>query len=261
MKKLLVLVLAIAVMATMGSAATKKLTIVVEDKEDYPWMMGNGTQLVAGKPGAVAELMYAVGKKLGIEVVIVRSAWKRALEVDLASGTVDAIMPASYKKEREAFGVYPLKADGSIDTARRVLTYVYKLYALKGSSFKWDGTKPAAFNGKVGVVRGYSIVGDLKALGFQVEELESTDAVVRMLNAGRIDLMADLENKMTFYIETKKDYANVAPVDPPIVSKPAYLVFSKQFYSADKAMAELIWKTISDMIGSGELDRFARKYF
>jgi polar amino acid transport system substrate-binding protein len=46
-----------------------------------------------------------------IKIIIKRLPWKRAFEGELKTGSADGLFGASYKKEREPFGAYPMNGD------------------------------------------------------------------------------------------------------------------------------------------------------
>ena len=189
--KLIALSLGLA-FAISVSAQTKSLVFVTQDKQDFPWILGDSTEIKADKPGASIDFVKGIAAKLGISIEIKRYPWARCLETELKSGSADGAFLASYKAEREAFGLYPQK-EGKPDPARRVNTSTYSFYRLKGSSWSWDGKAPRSPDGAVGVPGGYSIADDLKKLGLNVLPSGNTEQNFKNLLGGRLALVATLE--------------------------------------------------------------------
>ena len=114
------------------------ITLACEDKTDFPNVLGDGQEIDWKKPGASLEFVKQLGDELGLKVVIKRLPWKRALELELKEGTIDGLFPVSYRKEREAFGVLPMK-DDKVDDARSMFLSSYCFYKLRTSPLEWDG--------------------------------------------------------------------------------------------------------------------------
>ena len=133
--------------------------------------------------------MLLLETRLPIDVEIVRMPWRRCLEVELRQGLADGAFLASYQAEREQYGAYP-RLDGLLDSERRYNNAGYFCYRRRNSAVSWDGRTVAGLNRAIGAPRGYSVVQDLRAAGYTVEESDNTLADLRKLNAGRLDLVA-----------------------------------------------------------------------
>lgn len=239
---------------------TKELVFYCEDQEDYPNVIGAGDQIKATEPGVAIEVIQLLEKKLNLKIQIKRGPWKRILEVDLKNGTANGVFTASYKPEREEFGVYP-KKDGKIDESRRYSSITYSFYKLKKTSIAWDGNNFQNFTGSIDAPRGYSIVEDLRKKGYNVEESPSTSMGFKKLMAGRVSLVAALESSGDHLLSKDKEaLANIQKIEPPIVSKPYYFMLSKQFVAQNPELAEKIWSTLKE-IREKDMKKISAKYF
>lgn len=257
MKKIISTLLALIVATTMATAQTT-LKFAFEDKEDFPSVLGTGPDVLATNPGASVEILRLIEKKLGIAINLSRYPWTRALEAELAGGTIDGLLTASYKKEREAWGMYPMAGDKP-DTTKSLYVTNYVFYRLKGSSIDWTGTALIKSTGSVSIPRGYSVVEELKALGYKVEETDGTLTCLKMLAAGRAGSVLTLELSADALLAASPDLAKVIEkVAIPYASKPYYIMLSKQFVQKNPELAKKIWASVGEL--QGEYKKIAAKY-
>ena len=248
------------IIGVSAGAQTKSIVFVTQDKQDFPWVIGDSSAIAAEKPGAAIDLVRSIAQKLGISIEIKRYPWTRCLETELKNGTADGAFLASYKAEREAFGLYPQK-DGKPDPSRRVNTSTYSFYRLKASTWTWDGKTPKNPEKPVGTPGGYSIGADLKAMGMNVLASGSTEVNFKNLLNGNLSLVATLELDGDYLIETNPAFTGkIEKVETPIVSKPYYIMLSKQFVAKDPELAAKIWAAVAEIRDKGLQNRLA-KYF
>lgn len=250
----------LAVSVSMAFAEVKEMTFVCGDADDFPYVVGNGPEIDPAKPGVSVDAIKMVTEKMGIKATIIRLPWKRALEIDLQDGKADGAFTASYKKEREVFGVYPSK-DGKVDEEKRFSTVKYVFYKKKGTSIDYDGTELKGISGnKIGAPRGYSIVEDLKKKGYDVEETSSTLTDLKKLSLGRVGAVAALEESGDFVLSKNPDLAaSIEKIAVPISSKPYFFMFSHQFVKANPEVAEKIWNALVE-IREKEYKKLLAKY-
>ncbi len=236
-----------------------EITLMCEDQEDFPNVLGKTDKVEATNPGVAIELIRLMEKKMGIKINIKRAPWKRALEMELKTGAVDGVFTASYKPEREEFGEYP-KKDGKLDESKRYNTITYVFFKAKGAKIDWDGKDLKGFTGTIDAPRGYSIVDDLKKKGYTVEESPSTSVGFQKLVAGRVGLVAALEATGDHTLSKAADVAKkVEKVNPPIVSKSYYFILSHQFVKANPVLAEKFWNTMKE-VRDKEYKKILAKY-
>ncbi len=228
-------------------ADLKVMTLVCEDKEEFPGIIGNSDKLNPDKPGATIECLRLIEKKLGVKIIIKRLPWKRAFESDLKSGSADGLIAASYKKEREQYGVYPMKGDEP-DESRSLYISSYFFYKLKKSDIEWNGRELKNLRGNIGAPYGYSIVDDLKNLGYKVEESNGTTADFQNLLRGRVDAVAALELTGDSLLTKNRDYAKqIVKLKYPIASKAYYVMLSHQFVEKNPEFSEKFWNAVKEM--------------
>jgi polar amino acid transport system substrate-binding protein len=248
MKRMITLLLFLLLTSSYAFAAeVKEVRFMCENIEQFPVYIGNSDIVDRNKPGAGIECLKMLESKLGIKVKIERAPWKRVLDVELKNGTIDGAFSASYKKEREALGAYPMKS-GKVDKARSLHTDTYAFYKLKDANFRWNGKAVSNLKGMVGVPNGYSVIDDLKKLGLSVEESNGTLMDLNKLAAGRVGAIAALELTADLLLKKYPDLNKViVKVATPIASKEYYVMLSNQFVKSNPALAEKIWNAIGGM--------------
>jgi len=235
------------------------ITLACEDKVDFPQVLGDGREVDWKRPGASIEFIKLLTEELGLRVVIKRLPWKRALELELKSGAIDGLFPVSYRKEREALGVYPMK-DGKEDESRSLFVSSYCFYKLRTSPLEWDGRTLRNLTGAIGASRGYSIVSDLKQMGYKVEESDDVRKDLRRLSQGWLAAVAALEAAEDHLLESLPELSPaIVKVQPPISRKHYYLVLSRAFVARNPELAQRIWGA-SKELREREMPRILNKY-
>lgn len=233
------------VMAGTGTAAaTSTMRIAFEDREQYPYYLGEGDEIDWERPGISVEIVKKAAEDLGIEVVFMRQPWKRCL-MSLGSGQADAIFNSSFVKERMYYGVYPGRTQVP-DPNFRIATISYSLYRLQGSGVSWDGHHLTGVDGPIGAVRGYSIVEDLKRMGIKLEEVGSSRQNLIKLGIGRVS-GAVLQTVTGDQLLKSDAFPTIERVDPPLVTKAYYLVMSRSFVRENPEMAAKFWSKIAEL--------------
>lgn len=241
------------------TANARDLSIACENKQDFPTVMGNNTNVLKKNPGMGVEAIYLLEKRLNIKIKIKRLPWKRCL-AEMEKGHVDGLFTASYKEKRKRFGRYP-EIDGKVDPSRRFTSASYALYRLKGSDVRYDGNN-FHVKGKVGAPLGYSIVDDLKKKGLIIDESPNTLNDFKKMVKGRIKAVAALEMTADYYLMVHQDLnEKIEKILPLIVEKPYYFMLSHQLYKENKALAEKIWDTIADIRRDPEFQKSLKNYF
>ncbi|WP_354624504.1 transporter substrate-binding domain-containing protein [Psychromonas sp. MME2] len=238
----------------------KKVTLVYEVKANPPFYFGEGSNIDWKKPGITLELLKLLEKKFSIKIEFKRRPWARGLK-EVQANVVDGIFHASFKPERLQIGVYPMK-NGLPDGSRKIMSQSYFLYKYKNSPLQWDGKEITNLNGEIGAVRGYAIVGTIKALGVQVHEVRSQFNGLKMLKAGRIAAWADIETMADFQMKLHpEEFKYIIKVFPPFMQVDYYLMFSHQFVQDNPELSEAIWDTIRELRDSSQYELIVDKYF
>jgi polar amino acid transport system substrate-binding protein len=242
-----------------GAAPVQVITLACEDKTDFPYVLGDSQEVNWEKPGVSIEFVKRLADELKVELVIKRLPWKRAFELELKSGTIDGLFPASYRKEREAFGVLPMK-EGKVDETRSMFLASYFFYKIKTSPLEWDGKVLKNLEGSIGASRGYSIVSDLKQMGYHVQESDDGRKDLKRLTSGWLGAIAALEAAEDYNLESSPDSGHgIVKVQPPISTKHYFLMLSHQFVSQNPDLAQKIWNKCREL-RERELSKILRRY-
>lgn len=222
------------------------LRFCAEDENSYPWMLKD-------RPGLNQIMMSLLARQIGQPIQIERQPWRRCL-LSLQAGQVDGAFKASYSAERLAYGRYPLRADGQLDTQRQMLDESYHLYRRKSSRVQWDGERLRYLSAPVGAQTGFSIVAQLRSMGLVVDEgSRVAEAILVKLLRGRIDAAALQTQQGDHALRSDPALgAAIERIGPQLVSKPYYLMLSHQLLARDPALAERIWDGVVAVRESAE---------
>lgn len=237
------------------SAEVVTLRFAYEDREIFPYMMGEGST-VPDKPGATPEIVKRLQKKVPkLKIELQRMPWRRCLD-NLLQGESDAIV-ASFSQERTLNGVYPMK-NGHPDPAFRLGTSSYSLYKMKSSALNWDGAKFSGLTGSIGAPMSWSIGDDLKKLGVTIDASPSTQRDFQKLLLDRVTGVAALTEFGDYLLE-QAEYKNVVQVGPALVAKNYYLLLSHQFVGKHPELSKKIWQALAE-IRDTEAHALIQKY-
>ena len=224
--------------------AQTNVTLTYEDVDSYPWNLkdGSGIDLI---------LLKMVDEALPeVTFTYAQAPWKRCL-ANIKTGKVEGCFTASFKEKRKAFGFYPgLHVGAEVNENWRLHASSYSLYVLKDSNIDVDGNLSIkGLKGKVAAPSGYSIGGDLEKAGYTVDATAPKTANnFQKLLLGRVGAVAALTlNGNNILANQEKYSAKIQVIEQPLISKPYYLMLSKQFVSKNKALAEEIWSKIAEI--------------
>ncbi len=98
--------------------------------------------------------------------------------------------------------------------------------------------------GKIAAPSGYSIGEDLSKAGYKIDmAATNTKNNFNKLMSGRVAAVAALTlNGDNILLKSPEFAGNIKAIETPLVDKPYYLMFSKQFVGSNKALAEKIWQ-------------------
>lgn len=259
MRGLLLVCLLVLSASTTGLAdEAVTLRVVYEEQPNPPRHLGEGA-LVPDPPGVTIDILRLAAERLGITLELLRVPWTRGLFM-LETGKADAIFHASFKVDRLVIGVYPM-IDGEPDESRAIFRQNYAFYVRDDGVVTWDGTLLRGIARPVGATASYSVIDNLTELGLTVEAERSQLINFRKLQEGRIDAYAELQTMADAYLEPAGGpIAGVVRLDPAIVEKPYYLMFSHQFHEVHPDLAEAIWDQIAAINNSADIERIEARY-
>ncbi|AOY88345.1 amino acid ABC transporter [Marinobacter salinus] len=254
----LTLAICLLLWTVQPAVAETVLRVAYEDKTQFPYYMGD-TQQVLEEPGAAVELVKLLEQRIpGLRIKFSRFPWKRCLAM-LEAGQVDGVFNASYSSGRTRIGEYPWK-DDQVDPSRRLTTISYHLYALPGAALRWNGEAFGTSNLEIGAPLGYSIVSDLEKLGVSVVKVRSSMQSLQLLIAKRVDAVALQSVTADFLLNINADkLTGIVRIDPPLKTKPYYLMLSRQFKAAHPDLSERIWDEIGKL-REEKLNALSRSY-
>lgn len=255
---LALLPLCLLLAASQPAFAETVLHVAYEDKTQFPYYMGD-TEKVPEKPGAAVELVKLLERRIpGLRIKFSRYPWKRCLTM-LGTGQVDGIFNASYNAERTRIGAYPWRG-GQVDPARRLTTISYHLYALPEADLGWNGEAFEDPDLVIGAPLAYSIVNDLENLGVSVMKVRSSRQSLQLLIARRVNAVALQSVTADFLLSRNTDqFPGIVRIDPPLKTKPYYLMLSREFRAANPDLAEQIWNAIGEL-REEKLEALAKPY-
>ncbi|SCA55436.1 putative ABC-type amino acid transport/signal transduction system, periplasmic component/domain [Candidatus Terasakiella magnetica] len=233
--------------------------IAFEDVANPPRIMNSIRNSHSKLPGLTLELLSLIEKKLNVEFEFTRTPWARC-KVLLKSNIADGIFHASYKKEREKFGVYP-KLNGRIDASRSVFFRNYAVYVRSDSEAYIEDGQLKNVDGTVSAKIGYSVISDLEKNGLEVDSVKKISNGLDMVSVGRVSAFVDLEEMTDAYIaQNNSKYPNLKKMKIPYRTKAYYLIFSKEFYAKNKKLTEQIWDALAEISSSAEFIKIRHKY-
>lgn len=239
--------------------AEVELRVAYDTDIQFPYYLGQSSEIPQHKPGAVVELIKLLEAKVaGLKVTLVRYPWKRCL-VKLKEGEVDSLFNSSFKEDRREFGRYPTQ-NGQIDTSRRITTISYYFYKMKESTFSWDGKQVSNPKSIIGAPLGFSIVDDLKRMNLEVVQAHATLSNLQKLSRGMISAVALQEITADYYLNNFGQFKDLVKVKPPLKTKPYYLMISHQFSQKHPQLSEKIWDAIGEL-RQEKLTELSQKYF
>ncbi len=235
-----------------------KIIIAYQNTDNYPFQTQNSQETNWRKPGVLLEMFKIVERKLKIKIDFKRYPWKRAL-FEMKHGKIQGVFSASYKSNRLEFGRYPRDGD-KMDVNRRTHYNSYSLYKRSSSNISWNGKILKNITKNICAERAYSIVDDLKKMGFDVYEVSYTSKCIELLYNKRVDAFAALELAGDSLL-TQNKYQNIVKITPALKTKAYYLMFSHQFVEKYPKLSEQIWDTIQVVRDSKEMKSIYKKYF
>lgn len=237
-----------------------EINLSYEDKQTYPFVMGFDALIPDRLPGVTIEVLRAIESEIGVKFIFKREQGIRG-QKSLETNRADMLLFASYAKEREAIGVYPMLKESKVDESRKAMDLSYMLYTHRDSNLSFDGENFINLDGAIGATKGYSIVAFLKAKGVEVQENTSNLGDPKKLLAGRIVGFANQDSKIDPYLKENPTLAKkIKKIPTPLQSKPYYILFSHKFYSEHKDIAQKIWDATANHIDNKKFRHIVDKY-
>jgi ABC-type amino acid transport substrate-binding protein len=192
-----------------GKAAAETIKLTTQEWKPYQYMAGGQPEGIAVK--AVKCVVEKMGHKAEISVL----PWVRA-QKDVADGAAAGFFAASKSADRDAFAVM----------SQAFIPQVWRWYT--------PADKPADVSSKatkVGVLAGSSMEKWLEENGYAAQKIQSSEALAKMLQSGRIE--AVLANEIAFKEAlTSSGIAESAFKATQHSDRPLGVYFSKTFLAS-----------------------------
>lgn len=228
--------------ATTAQADPVTLRLGYSDKESAFFLTGNGSA-IPEKPGVAIEMVETAAASCDVAPTFARYPGGRLMAL-AADNTIDAVVLLSFSPERLAMGAFPMKGDAA-DPDFQIATLSYAFYVRADSDIAWDGKTLSGITRPIGANLGWSIVQDLKNMNLPVEPAKDTQNNFNKLLLARIDAVAMHTTIGDAYLEDNALAGKVKLLQPPITSKPYYLVFSHAWHAAHPGTADCMWQSIA----------------
>jgi polar amino acid transport system substrate-binding protein len=227
----------ISIAFACSSVFGQTLRLCNDEADSSPWIVKN-------EKGLNIVLMEEAASRVGIKLDIQPLPWRRCM-LAVQEKAVDGAIAASFNEERTAFAHYPTLAK-KLDISRRLHTDEYSLYQSKGGKLTWNGSAFSHLHGAIGAQRGYSVVGDLKKLGAQVEE-GGTFPIdnMRKLITGQVQAVA-LTTQEGDALLAHPDFAGkIEKITPQLVQKHYFTIIGKDYYQSNTKTVEALWSAMA----------------
>lgn len=248
--RLLSLLLAAALPAAAQDAARSQPTVRIcaDEVPLFPWRLSTDPKVPL--QGLDFTLLEIAGQRAGVRVEFIPQPWKRCL-ADLQRGQHDAALGVSFRPDRLEIGVFPLRTrDQQPDDGLRMRRESYSLYKLAPQPLVWDGKTLAPTPGSdfiVGAPSGYSIVEQLRGMNLKVDEgTRSIDSNLDKLIRGRVHAVALPTGEGDDALKREPRWGQVVQkVEPPLVEKSYFLLYSRAFFAAHEPVARRLWDELA----------------
>ncbi len=243
---------------SLSVQAQTVLKVAYDTDIQFPYYLGQTSQVLTHNPGAIVELIRLLeGKIPGLKIELVRYPWKRCLR-NLKAGYVDAVFNSSFKEERHQYGQYPMK-NGVVDSDRRITTISYYFYKKKETAFSWNGKTVSDTSMNIGAPLGFSIVDDLNRMNLKVVQTHATLSNLQKLLRNMVRVVALQDITGDYYLKHFNQFQGLVKVQPALKTKPYYLMISHQFKEKNPELSEKIWNELAKL-REEELANLTAKY-
>lgn len=192
--------------------AQTKVVIAATD-----WAPYSGSRLLNG--GFLSEITIAAFTKAGYDAKLIILPWKRAMEMT-KEGKCDALLGASYTKERTLFFSYPKYSWNN-----------HVFFFVKKEKHMTYVTPEDFCPARIGVFLGSFYADRFRKIGcLTVDEFSTIQQNIKKLLSDRIDLFIDSKDAVDYYINKEfPDHKNdIKTVLPCYEIDKIYLVISKK---------------------------------
>lgn len=234
-------VLALLLGLTPGAWAAPPLRVCMTDVPHVPWRLADADGRVRAA-GLDFRLLREFERLGGWRVEVQMRPGKRCL-LDLQQGLSDATVGLSHNAERAELFVYPLR-QGQPDASLALRQDSYSLYRLPRTELHWDGLQLVLPKGsRILAQPGHTSALFLREQGIAVDErLRSAEALLRAVLAGEAELAALHTTEADALRRLHPELASLVRVQPRLLQKPYFVVFSKAFAQRHPQQLGPLWQ-------------------
>ncbi|MFO1250312.1 MAG: hypothetical protein U1E77_04005 [Inhella sp.] len=233
--------LALLLGAAAGLAPAAPLRVCMTDVPHAPWRLPDADGRVR-EAGLDFRLLREFERLGGWQVEVQLRPGKRCL-LDLQHGMSDATVGLSHNSERADLFVYPLR-QGQPDARLALRFDSYSLYRLPRTELHWDGLQLVLPKGGAILSQpGHTSSLFLRERGVAVDErLRSAEALLRAVLAGEAALAALHTTEAESLRAQHPELAGLVQVQPRLIQKPYFVVFSKAFAQRHPNQLGALWQ-------------------
>lgn len=232
-----------------GSAVAATITVRADSWAPY------NEEPNSAKPGYMIELAKLVFEAKGHEIDYQLMPWSRSLAA-VEKGTYDAVVGTD--PEESPNFVFPEESLGVNKNG---------FYVKKGSSWQYDGIDSIK-QVRLGIIDSYGYYLELDnyieegGKGTKLFAATGDDALpklIKMLKAGRLDVIIENINVMTHELDAQKLSGEIVQAGSPEEESPLYMAFSPAKESS-REYAKILDDGIAELRNSGKLQEILTKY-
>ena len=237
--------IALMLVSIASTATAQKIRIAAMEWEPYTG------EKIEGK-GLLSAICVEALKRAGYDSEIIIYPWARAVE-ETKLGNTEALLGASYLKERTEFFAYPDEV-----WINRVGFFTQKSRADKKSFSTIEALAPAT----VGVLNGSNFIEVLKKVkGITVATGPTVESNIMKVATGRIDYLIEDKTSVEYLLSTKLPELKekLKFIEPQYSLDKIYLVFSKKSPNSATLVSDFN-KGLAQMKKDGSINKLAKKY-
>ncbi len=183
----------------------------------------------------VTQALAAVGEQANFSLF----PWKRCLD-RVASGEIDAVLDASYTKDRNEFFRYPEGAS-LFDKSSARLSQIDFVVVLRSDTPAPQPITIESIPEPVGVVLGYQAADTLETAGKETRRVVRQEGLFQMLVRGRVASVVALRDSAEYY--ANKNPGMMVILEPALWSTSHFLAFGRKS-AIDDSRVQRIWLAI-----------------
>ncbi|GAB2892018.1 ABC transporter substrate-binding protein [Uliginosibacterium flavum] len=236
-------------LAAEAAQAGKKGQLVLVAANSMPTAYFDNGQLT----GVLVDVISEAFLRAGYTVTIKLEPWARCIE-DARQGEVDGIFSIFKTPERQAFLDY---------TSQPIITQTVSFFVLKNAPIRFDGNFASISHQSIAFINQTSYGPRLdealkKNVFAKQHHANSAESVVRMLMAGRVEVIPSYRHVVLFTAKSLGAQDQIRELSPEVESIPSYLAFNRK-RDYRQVMADYD-KALKSMQQDGSYDRIFDRY-